>query len=98
MSNCKFWMEEYHLDGFRFDGVTSMIYWDHGLGKDFGDYALYFDQGVDENAITYLGLANMLIKEINPFAITIAEDVSGMAPEKDEKLLELACRHTFLPF
>ena len=79
LSNCKFWMEEYHLDGFRFDGVTSMIYWDHGLGKDFGDYALYFDQGVDENAITYLGLANMLIKEINPFAITIAEDVSGMA-------------------
>ncbi|MBQ8061025.1 MAG: alpha amylase C-terminal domain-containing protein [Bacteroidales bacterium] len=79
LSNCKFWMEEYHLDGFRFDGVTSMIYWDHGLGKDFGDYTLYFDQGVDENAITYLGLANMLIKEINPYAVTIAEDVSGMA-------------------
>ena len=52
LSNCKFWLEEYHLDGFRFDGVTSMIYWDHGLGKDFGDYSLYFDQGVDENAVT----------------------------------------------
>ncbi|MBQ6287164.1 MAG: alpha amylase C-terminal domain-containing protein [Bacteroidales bacterium] len=79
LSNCKFWLEEYHLDGFRFDGVTSMIYWDHGLGKDFGDYALYFDQGVDENAVTYLALANMLIKEIKPSAVTIAEDVSGMA-------------------
>ncbi len=79
LSNCKFWLEEYHLDGFRFDGVTSMIYWDHGLGKDFGDYALYFDQGVDENAVTYLGLANMLVKEIKPSAVTIAEDVSGMA-------------------
>ena len=79
LSNCKFWLEEYHLDGFRFDGVTSMIYWDHGLGKDFGDYALYFDQGVDENAVTYLALANMLIKEMKPCAITIAEDVSGMA-------------------
>ena len=79
LSNCKFWMEEYHLDGFRFDGVTSMIYWDHGLGKDFGDYALYFDKGVDENAVTYLALANMLVKEIDPYAITIAEDVSGMA-------------------
>ena len=79
LSNCKYWMEEYHLDGFRFDGVTSMIYWDHGLGKDFGDYSLYFDQGVDENAVTYLGLANMLVKEINPEAVTIAEDVSGMA-------------------
>ena len=79
LSNCKFWMEEYHLDGFRFDGVTSMVYWDHGLGKDFGDYSLYFDSGVDENAVSYLALANMLIHEINPAAITIAEDVSGMA-------------------
>ncbi|MBR7004092.1 MAG: alpha amylase C-terminal domain-containing protein [Bacteroidales bacterium] len=79
LANCKFWLEEYHLDGFRFDGVTSMIYWDHGLGKDFGDYSLYFDQGVDENAVTYLALANMLVKEIRPSSVTIAEDVSGMA-------------------
>ncbi|MCR4860199.1 MAG: alpha amylase C-terminal domain-containing protein [Bacteroidales bacterium] len=79
LSNCKYWMEEYHLDGFRFDGVTSMIYWDHGLGKDFGDYRYYFDQGVDENAVSYLALANQLIHELNPEAITIAEDVSGMA-------------------
>ena len=79
LSNCKYWMQEYHLDGFRFDGVTSMIYWDHGLGKDFGDYRYYFDQGVDENAVCYLGLANLLIHEIDPDAITIAEDVSGMA-------------------
>jgi len=79
LSNCKYWMEEYHLDGLRFDGVTSMLYWDHGLGKDFGDYELYFNDGVDENAIIYLSLANMLVKEVNPDAFTIAEDVSGMA-------------------
>jgi len=79
LSNVKYWMEEYHIDGFRFDGVTSMIYWDHGLGKDFGDYSLYFDQGVDENAITYLSLATMLVKEMNPSGFTIAEDVSAMA-------------------
>lgn len=79
LSNCKFWMEEYMLDGFRFDGVTSMIYWDHGLGKDFGGYDAYFNSGVDENALQYLALANMLIHEINPQALTIAEDVSGMA-------------------
>lgn len=79
LSNCKYWLEEYHLDGFRFDGVTSMIYWNHGLGRDFGDYSLYFDSGVDENAVTYLALANMLIHEVNPQAFTVAEDVSGMA-------------------
>ncbi len=79
LSNCKYWMEEYRLDGFRFDGVTSMIYWNHGLGVDFGSYDLYFNDGVDESAVSYLALANMLIHEINPDAITIAEDVSGMA-------------------
>ena len=79
LSNVKYWMEEYHIDGFRFDGVTSMLYWDHGLGKDFGNYALYFDQGVDEDAVIYLSLATMLVKEMNPAGITIAEDVSGMA-------------------
>ena len=79
LSNCKYWMEEYHLDGFRFDGVTSMLYWSHGLGVDFVGYDIYFNAGVDENAVTYLALANMLVKEINPDAFTIAEDVSGMA-------------------
>ena len=79
LSNVKYWMEEYHIDGFRFDGVTSMLYWDHGLGKDFGNYSLYFDSGVDENAVTYLGLANILVHEMNPNGFTIAEDVSGMA-------------------
>jgi len=79
LSNCKFWMEEYHLDGFRFDGVTSMIYWDHGLEKDFVGYDNYFNNGVDEEAVTYLALVNMLVRELNPNAITIAEDVSGMA-------------------
>ena len=79
LSNVKYWMEEYHIDGFRFDGVTSMLYWDHGLGKDFGDYRLYFDEGVDENAVTYLALANQLVHEMDPNGFTIAEDVSGMA-------------------
>ena len=79
LSNVKYWMEEYHIDGFRFDGVTSMIYWDHGLGKDFGNYSLYFDEGVDENAVIYLSLATRLVKEMNPAGFTIAEDVSGMA-------------------
>jgi 1,4-alpha-glucan branching enzyme len=78
LSNCKYWLEEYKFDGFRFDGVTSMIYTHHGLGTDFGDYRLYFDGNQDEDAITYLYLANKLIHSLNPKAITIAEDVSGM--------------------
>ena len=79
LSNVKYWIEEYRIDGFRFDGVTSMLYWDHGLGKDFGNYALYFDAGVDEDAVIYLSLATQLVKEMNPAGFTIAEDVSGMA-------------------
>jgi len=79
LSNCKYWLEEFHFDGFRFDGVTSMIYYHHGLGIDFVNYDMYFNQDVDEDALTYLSLANMLTHEINPNAITIAEDVSGMA-------------------
>ena len=79
LANVKYWMEEYHVDGFRFDGVTSMLYWDHGLGKAFAGYDNYFNEGVDENAVTYLALANILIREMNPNAFSIAEDVSGMA-------------------
>lgn len=79
LSNLKYWMEEYHIDGFRFDGVTSMLYWNHGLGCDFGRYEQYFGSGVDENAVSYLALANMMVHEMNPDAVTIAEDVSGMA-------------------
>lgn len=78
LSNCKFWLEEYKFDGFRFDGVTSMLYYDHGLGKAFGSYADYYDGNQDQNAITYLTLANILIHEVNPYAITVAEEMSGM--------------------
>ena len=78
LSNCKFWLEEYKFDGFRFDGVTSMLYYDHGLGKAFGSYADYYDGGQDTNALVYLSLANILIHEVNSKAITIAEEMSGM--------------------
>lgn len=78
LSNCKFWLEEYKFDGFRFDGVTSMLYYDHGLGKAFSSYADYYDGNQDTNAITYLSLANILIHEVNHNAITIAEEMSGM--------------------
>ncbi len=78
LSNCRFWLEEYHFDGFRFDGITSMLYYDHGLERSFNNYDAYYDGGEDEDAITYLSLANELIHDINPHAITIAEEMSGM--------------------
>ncbi len=87
LSNCKFWLEEYGFDGYRFDGVTSMLFWDHGLGSAFTNYAQYFNGSVDDDAWVYLNLANRVIHEVNPKAITIAEDVSGMpgvaAPIRD---------------
>lgn len=78
LSNCKYWMQEYGFDGFRFDGVTSMIYLNHGLGQDFTSYADYYNLNEDGEAICYLTLANQLIHEVNPNAITIAEEMSGI--------------------
>ena len=78
LSNLKFWLEEYHFDGFRFDGVTSMLYHDHALGTNFSDLSMYFTMNTDVEAVTYLQLANELIRQVNPKALTIAEDMSGM--------------------
>ena len=78
LSNCKFWLEEYHFDGFRFDGVTSMLYYSHGLGETILSYDDYYNGRQDDDAIVYLTLANQLIHEVNPHALTIAEEVSGM--------------------
>jgi len=78
LSNCRYWLDEFHFDGFRFDGVTSMLYLEHGLRRAFTSYNDYFDGSVDEDALTYLALANRVIHDIRPDAVTIAEDVSGM--------------------
>lgn len=87
LSNIRYWMEEFQFDGFRFDGVTSMLYLHHGLGKAFCSYGDYFGDDVDHDAVTYLGLANKLMKEIDPNSISVAEDMSGLpgiaAPLKD---------------
>ncbi len=78
LSNVRHWLEDYRFDGLRMDGVTSMLYLDHGLGRDFSGYNQYFPPHVDEDAIAYLQLANEVAHTINPHAVTIAEDVSGM--------------------
>ena len=78
LSNLRYWMEEYHFDGFRFDGVTSMLYQDHGLGTAFTGYDQYFSMNTDTQAVTYLQLANEMVRQVNPNAITIAEDTSAL--------------------
>jgi len=78
LSNARYWLDEFNFDGYRFDGVTSMLYHHRGLGTGFGSYDAYFDGSVDIDAYAYLALSNKLIHEVRPAAITIAEDVSGM--------------------
>jgi len=78
LSNCRFWLDEYRFDGFRLDGITSMIYLHHGMNKAFTSYDDYFGKDVDEDALCYLALANRLVHDLRPDAVTIAEDVSGM--------------------
>ncbi len=78
LSNLKYWMDVFHFDGFRFDGITSMLYRDHGLGTAFDSPEKYFSLNTDTEAVTYLQLANELIKQVNPHAISIAEDMSAM--------------------
>jgi 1,4-alpha-glucan branching enzyme len=77
LSNLRYWIEEFHVDGFRFDGITSMLFEDHGLGRSFESYGDYYGPDVDVDALSYLTLANGLVHDINPAAVTIAEDVSG---------------------
>ena len=77
LSNIKYWLTEFHFDGFRFDGVTSMIYYHHGY-TEFDSREKYFSPEVNEEALCYLTLANRLIHDLYPHAVTITEDVSGM--------------------
>lgn len=78
LSNLKFWLETYHFDGFRFDGVTSMLYHHHGLGTSFDSYKKYFSTETDIEAVVYLMLATELVHQVNPQATLIAEDMSAM--------------------
>ena len=77
LSNVKYWLDEFHFDGYRFDGVTSMIYHHHGY-TEFDEREKFFDEGVNTDALVYLSLANKLVHSFKKGAVTIAEDVSGM--------------------
>jgi len=78
LSNCRYWLDAFHVDGFRFDGITSMLYTHHGLERAFTGYDDYFNETVDEDALAYLALVNEVIHRLRPDAMTVAEDISGM--------------------
>jgi len=78
LSNVRYWLEEFHIDGFRFDGITSMMYFHHGDLMDFDHYDKYFVEGIDWDALLYLQLANALSHELRGSVINVAEDMSGM--------------------
>jgi 1,4-alpha-glucan branching enzyme len=94
LSNCRYWLDEFRVDGFRFDGITSMLYTHNGIGYIFTSYEDYFNQYVDTDAYTYLALANKVIHSIKPSAKTIAEDISGM-PGLVSPLDEGGCNFNF---
>lgn len=79
LSNLRWYVEEYRVDGFRFDGVTAMLYLHRGIGTGFtGSYQEYFNMNVDVDALVYLMMANHMLHAVYPEVVTIAEDVSGM--------------------
>lgn len=78
LSNIRYWLDEFHFDGYRFDGVTSMLYKSHGLEKSFTSYDDYFSDDTDLDALTYLMLANAVVHDVTPQAMTIAEDMSAL--------------------
>jgi 1,4-alpha-glucan branching enzyme len=90
LSNLRYWIDEFRVDGFRFDGITSMLYLHHGLGAGFASYDDYFTHTVDEDALSYLTMANELLHTLKPQLITIAEDVSGM-PGLAAPIEEMGC-------
>ncbi|XP_010935254.1 1,4-alpha-glucan-branching enzyme, chloroplastic/amyloplastic [Elaeis guineensis] len=79
LSNLRWWLEEFQFDGFRFDGVTSMLYHHHGINMVFtGNYSEYFSEATDVDGVVYMMLANHLVHKLLPDATVVAEDVSGM--------------------
>lgn len=79
LSSLRMYMDEYKVDGFRFDAVTCILFSHHGIHMRFsGHYHEYFGANADIDGVVYLMLANRLVHSLNPNALTIAEDVSGM--------------------
>ena len=74
LSNAHFWLEEYHADGIRVDGVSSMLYLNFGV-ENKKDYK--FNRfGTEENleATAFLRELSRMAGERHPGAVLIAEE------------------------
>ncbi|KAK9673873.1 hypothetical protein RND81_12G195300 [Saponaria officinalis] len=76
LSNLRWWIEEYHIDGFQFHSLPSMMYTHNGFATFTGDFEEYCNQYVDRDALLYLILANDILHFLHPNIITIAEDAT----------------------
>ncbi|XP_047249302.1 1,4-alpha-glucan-branching enzyme 3, chloroplastic/amyloplastic isoform X3 [Capsicum annuum] len=76
LSNLNWWVEEYHVDGFHFHSLSSMLYTHNGFASFTGDMDEYCNQYVDKDALLYLILANEVLHTLHPNVITIAEDAT----------------------
>ena len=67
------------FDGFRFDGVTAMLYTHRGVHWDLGGQSEFYGHHADVDACVYLMLANHMLRDgpRGEAVTTIAEDVSG---------------------
>lgn len=79
LSNAFFWLDEFHVDGFRLDDVDAMLYLD--FGREAGQWRpnLY---GSNENlqAVEFLKHLNSIVKKRNPGVLLIAQE-DGLWPQ-----------------
>ena len=73
ISNALFWLEEFHIDGLRIDGVANMLYLN--FGREEGEWTpnRYGDTGNLE-AVDFLKKLNETVFKYNPQALMMAEE------------------------
>ncbi len=74
LSNAVYWLEVYHADGIRVDGVSSILYLNYGMDDSPNKrYNMFGGEGNLE-AISFLQEFNQAVGERFPGVITIAEE------------------------
>ena len=74
ISNALFWLGQYHADGLRVDGVSSILYLNFGIDNEADK--IFNENGGEEDldAVEFLQLTNEAVAQYFPGAMTIAEE------------------------